>query len=395
MLDLCPGLGERERRIGRLMLNNTSAATYEVAGELVTWVGVPALAEALCYSDGGVLASVARAVKRARARLVQTGILVVIEHGGRGRSSTTRFGFSLARLCAFEGEATRAGVLQRFGASDEGVTLSACRVQGDAGVTLNGAGEALPKGDTGGQGGGHVTLTMNSPCQGDTGEGVGGSIPVDKHGHPVGNHGVPVDMTKGKGAAAAVRVTGGAAKGDKSRTVRVTPQSPEPLYNPDKPIRVRGSRKVADGGDRRQRDLPLMRQIRGGLSGVIDAVQHAADVQRDAHADRRHDAVLERATKLFGGDRQASALAVSTLQSDVIGRLRAGWVPDDDEFQGLVDQSIASLRNAGLIEDASSGAREIYVLRNELRIVQEQVGEIRAMMHEYLKSTVRKVAAFG
>jgi len=185
MLDLFPGLHDKDRRIGHLMLTNTNGIVYGVSGELVTWVGVRSLAEALLYSDGEVpfsagdaakrARSAERVVKRARARLVEAGILVLVEQGGRGRSSTSRFRFSVERLVDFERDATRTGVLQRFGAEDEAVTLSMGSDQGDTSATLGGGDASDVQGDMTVQGDRGVTLSLDDGRQGGAAITLGGS----------------------------------------------------------------------------------------------------------------------------------------------------------------------------------------------------------------------------
>lgn len=396
MLDLCPGLTERERRVGHLMLNNTHGVTYEVSGELVTWLGVPSLAESILFSEEeeGLdpderlkrLKSIVRSVKRARARLQEVGVLVLVEKGGRGQKSTSRFLFSVPRLDRFERDALRAGILQRFGAGDdeEAVTLS---WESDTRATLGADSAGAVQGDMAPQSDAHATLSANGVRQSDRPATQAGAVPVEKARRPV-------DIPVAAGGGTVVRVTPGGAKGDRGGSGRVTGAPPEPESNQTQPGRVRGGGRTVD---RRQREMPLMRTMRGGLAGAVDAAQNAAEAKRDARGDRRHEAVMHRATAVLGGDQRTSSLAVSTLRPEVIDRMRRGWTPSDAEFQALLDESLASLRGAGLIADVpeAGGVDGIAALRGEMRALQEQVGTLARLVETVLRTGGGALAAVG
>lgn len=342
VLDLIPGLTERQRRVARLMLHNTASGLWAAAGELVTWLGVRTITEALLFSEpGGRLDSVERSVKRARARLVELGIVEVVEQGGKGRGDSTRFRFSLARMRAVEQEALRAGLLQRFGA---------------------------PKGDRDGEAKGDTAVTLpaaptpRTASQGDNSIQRPAARPVDKAA-------APVDSLSD-------RVTAAPRKGDSECIGSVTPLSPEHLTPTQSTSRANGVRRKGDG---RQREMRLLTPMRGGLSGAIDALERDARGKRSERGDRRLDTLLQRARAVLGEDAGQASLAVSALAPDAVTRIRNGWTPTDTELGALLGEAQAALRGAGIAPKAA-GDGEAAGLPGQIRQLQDQVAALTRLV---------------
>jgi len=86
---LVPGLTERRRRIAQAMLMRANEDIHALRGELVSWIGVTSLKEALAYDR--------RTVQRSIAWLVESGLLEIDRKGG-GRARSTHYRFSKAWL---------------------------------------------------------------------------------------------------------------------------------------------------------------------------------------------------------------------------------------------------------------------------------------------------------
>ncbi|WP_137107879.1 hypothetical protein [Azospirillum argentinense] len=295
---LQPGLADRDRRVGLVMLEQVSRQVWHSAGMLLTWISVDRLA--------GALKECRRNVQRARAALKNAGILEVIDAGGRGRKDSAQLAFSLDWLAAAERDQRAQGLFAQLGYadddSDQGDTIVALNgpaapsgrgAQDDTTVTLAGSrgdGGVAPCAATG-QGDGRVTLSAPAPASAPVGKSAAALPPVDNPGR-----GAAVDE---------LRVTPVAAKGDKQAPVRATPVSPEPCINPEtNPARERARRLVRAGQtappDRAQGSFML--PIAGAMASS------------EAKAERRSETLLDRAGRLLS-NRGAGSLAVSALQS--------------------------------------------------------------------------------
>ena len=350
VLDVIPGLTEPQRRVARLMLHNTASGLWGTAGELVTWLGVRTIAEALRFSQPdrqgkpAKLESFEKTVKRARARLIDLGIVEVVEKGGHGRGNSTRFRFSLVRMRAVEEEALRVGLLQRFGA---------------------------PKGDRdASQRDAAVPLPVTAPSQGDAPVPLqGGKLPASGAEPAVDKAASPVDSLGARG-------TGTARKGDRPRPESGTPQSPEHLNPTSSNQRANGVRRQRDG---RQREMRLLTPLRGGLNRAIDALERDAQGKRSERGDRRLDSVLQRARAVLGEDAGQASLAVSALAPDAVTRIRNGWTPTDAELGALLGEAQAALRGAGIVAKAA-GDGEAAGLPGQIRQLQDQVATLTRLV---------------
>lgn len=285
---LAPGLADRDRRIGLVMLEQVNRRIWTSSGLLLTWISVDRLAGALGESG--------RTVQRARSELKAAGVLMVIKPGGQGRKDTAQLAFNLAWLEDVERDLR--GRLAQLGYADDDpdqgdgvVTLkpaiaSPHEVPGDAAVALTG-----PQGDSG------VAPTITAAVQGDSSITLNASAPVDISAITR----LPVDNTDRNVAFDGLRVTGLTVKGDRMAPERVTAVSPEPCINPGiNPAREKRRTKARNGPPDAQRSFMLP------IAG--------ARTISDARTERRAQTLLDRAGRLLG-DRGRGSLAVSVLQT--------------------------------------------------------------------------------
>jgi hypothetical protein len=384
-VDVMPGLTELQRRVARLMLRNTSRAVFAATGELVVWVSVATLTEIIVYSLAATsAASVARAIKRARARLVDVGLLEIVERGG-GRGGNAKYLFRRDTMAAVEGAAHQAGVAQAWGGGNGD------RADGD--VAQKGDSAATVKGDTVvtfmvGENGDKPRRSVDLPQKGDTVVTVKGGGAAAGPGQTAKSVDKPVDKSCVTPSGGAQRVTNGAEKGDKTAPKTVTPQPPEHIYKLNK----KHPRAGARGDDRRQRELRLLTPIAGNspekpparnLSAAASAVEGVAKVKREKAADQRHQDLLDRAATYFSAQPGMAGMAVSAVDPAAIDRIRAGWRPNDAEFAGLMHDALGRLQDAGLVagqrpQPVAARAEPVNIsdIVVDIRLLQQQVTEL-------------------
>ncbi|AWK90319.1 hypothetical protein [Azospirillum thermophilum] len=332
---LAPGLTDRDRRIGLVMLEQVNRQVWSTSETLVTWIGVDTLAAALGECK--------RNIQRARAALRSAGVLVACHAGGRGPGDTAQLAFDPGWLASTEAHMRAHGLLARLGyGAEPQEDDSVVALHRPVTLGANDKGDSLQ-----GQGDTSVTHPAADPAQAAGKDDGSVALSAAAAGHPVDNAAVPA-------ATGQERVTHQAEKGDRSHRFRVTGVSPEPCINPGiNPAPARARRPARCGGPPPDQKS-LMLPIPGGRQ--IGETVAAARQVADGKAEQRLDALLDRAAQLLGS-RGNGALAVSTLQSTdpalYQGLLRGQAVPDQDLQQAL-QRSLDAFQGAGRVAAPTS-----------------------------------------